>query len=358
MSKMDFKKIKTPCFVYDKNIVHSQIDKILNAFNKYKNFQLFFSIKANNSEIILKEIKKRHLGISVSSIEELEKAKKQNIKKISYTSPLITKRIVNILRKNNSEINFNNITDFDKFGINGDGLRINPEIGWSYLKDYQASSKRSQFGIPINEIDSPNLYKIERLHFHSSSDSYKIDIFIEGLKRILNVAHKFPNLSTINIGGGIAVPILKNDKEFNIKKYAKKVVQTIKEFNKKNKKNIIIQFEPGNYIIRPAGYYVCRLLSKEKKSNLIYYFSDGTRHHFKGISRVERFFFDKKNNLPKKMGIIVGKTCQRSDVLIEKQEIPILDIGNFLVIPETGAYCIVQSDNFHLFKKPKEYLLE
>jgi len=347
-------KKHTPFYIYDQDVISKQIKKIRSAFSDYQNFELLYAIKANYSDIVLEEIKKAKIGIAVSSLGELKKVRKNKIKIISYTAPFIPKEVVQMARKNKVEINFNNYSELVDSHLDNVGARINPEVGWSYFKDYQAGSRSSQFGIPYKEALKMNLSQVSRLHMHTSSDSYQIDVFIEGLKRLLLVAEKFPRITTINLGGGMAVPIGKNGKEFDVRLYARKIIALIREFNKRNGRNLKIQIEPGNYIVRPAGYYISKVMAVEKKNGKIFYFIDGTKHHLKGLANVEKIDFVTRASKETKASII-GCTCQRSDVFIDYAKIPILNIGDLVIVSMAGAYCLVQSDNFHLLDKPKEF---
>ncbi len=339
---------QTPAFIYDMLIIEEQINAIINAFKKYKNFELFYSIKANYHTEILKLVKKLNLGASVSSEEELQRAKKIGFKKISYTAPYTPH---NISTNKFIEINFNNFSEITT--EQNVGLRVNPLIGWSYLQNTCTANIESQFGIPINKVKKMNLSNIIRLHMHTSSDSYKIDIFTTALKRVLEVIKLNPQIKTINIGGGIAVPIGKNEKEFNISLFAQEIIAELKKFNLLYNRDLKLQFEPGNYIVRPSGQYICKIIAKEEKFNKIYYFTDGTKHHLKGINTITKII-TRDTPANKKSGYIVGKTCQRGDIIF-KGILPELNVGDIITIPNTGAYCFVQADNFHLIPKPKNY---
>ncbi|EFK96101.1 Diaminopimelate decarboxylase [sediment metagenome] len=347
-------KNKTPFYLCDKGIISEQIKKIQVAFSTYKNFELLYAIKANYSDIVLEEIKKTNIGVAVSSLNELKKVLQYNFKTISYTAPYISKEVLSLAIKNKVEINYNNFSDFQDSKIKNAGVRLNPEIGWSYFKDFSAGVIGSQFGISWKEALNLDLSQVTRLHMHTSSDSYNISFFIQGLKRLLKIAVKYPNISTINIGGGIATPIGRDEKEFDIKLYATEIIELIELFNKKHQRNLRIQIEPGNYIVRPSIYYVCKIQAMDKKNNSLCYYTDGTKHHLRGIFNIQKINFITKSK-EKSKAKIFGCTCQRADVIYDDLEIPKLVVGDLAVIPMTGAYCLVQSDNFHLLDKPYEF---
>jgi diaminopimelate decarboxylase len=348
-------KNKTPFYLCDRNIIREQINKLQSAFSSYDNFELLYAVKANYSDAVLKEIFKLKIGAAVSSPEELKKVQKYGIKPISYVAPYTPKTIIQLAKNNKIELNYNNYSELQNNQINNSGIRINPEVGWSFIKDFRAGAKDSQFGISYKYVTDFDLSMVTRLHMHTSSDSYKINIFILGLKRLLAIASKLPKVNTINIGGGIAVPLEITEKDFNIKKYALEIIKVVKKFNKQYNRNVKIQIEPGSYIVRPSTYYISKVKAIEKKNNNItYYYLDGTKHHLKGLVNIQKLNFITKSN-KKTNAKIFGCTCQRSDIIYNNSKIPNLKIDDLVVIPMTGAYCLVQSDNFHLLQKPNKY---
>jgi diaminopimelate decarboxylase len=352
----DLKELRkeTPYYIYDLQVIRKQIITILNAFSKYAKFNLYYSIKANNCKEILEEISKFNIGVSVSSMEEYNAANDVGFKNISYTAPMITPEVLELAKENKIKINLNNASELNN-KLTNIGLRINPKIGWSYLKDHAAASEDSQFGVPLEEVSQLDLSKISRLHMHTSSDSYEIALFIRALKKILNIAKDYPNITEINIGGGIGTPIDEGVSEFNMELFASKIIQIIEQFNKTYARELILNFEPGSYIVRAAGNYVCKIISLDKKQGKLFYFTDGTKHHLHGLATIGKIQFI-TNSKQKKLAKLVGRTCQRSDILLE-QELPILHRGDFVIIKYAGAYCEVAANQFHALKLPKNYFI-
>lgn len=345
----------TPCFAYDLNSLRKKISSVQNAFESYENFELFYAVKANSNKKILKEATKNGLGLHVSTAEELKLALSLRCKKISFTSPIITSEIIKLKKIHDFEININNKSDFKLLPkkITRLGLRINPLIGWSERSDAKAGGKYSQFGIPINELDSKIIRKVSSLHCHTSSDSFKQTIFIKQLKELLKIAKNNKNITSINIGGGIGVPIWENEKEFEIEKFSNKIIKILNDFNKLNSTSLLFRLELGNYLIREAGAYICEVVQIEKKSGKTFIFTNGTKHHIRGLNPDSATFKTKSNKM--QTATIVGCTCQRGDILLENNKIPALKVKDLIIFANAGAYCSAQADNFHLIPKPTEY---
>lgn len=349
-----FEEKETPYFLYDLDKLAKKVDMIKKAFSSYKNFELYFAMKANSNKLLLKEIIKKNLGLHASSIYELNLALSLNCKKISYTAPFITKKILQIKRVHDFKININNKIDLTFFSnFDNVGLRINPLVGYAEKLETRAGGRYSQFGIPFNEIDFDALQQISGLHCHTSSDSFDQSIYIKQLKILLKLAKQNKKINSINIGGGIGVPIWKNEKPFNVSKFAKKIIKILNDFNEKNSTSILLELELGNYLVRECCVYVCKVMQIEEKFKKRYIFTDGTKHHLRGIAPDHAQYITKSKI--KKNSVITGCTCQRGDILLKDKSVPLLKIGDLIFINNTGAYCSSQTDNFHLLPKPKEY---
>lgn len=357
MKKMKIKlpTKNTPFFLYNIQTLRRQINIVKNCFASYKNFELYFAMKANNNKVILREIIKNGLGLHVSTIQELKLAQSLKCKKISYTAPIIKEEIIQLQKIDNFEINLNNKSDFNLLpsDIKNIGIRINPLIGWSETKKTKAGGKFSQFGIPIDELDTKILQKITGLHCHTSSDSFKQSIYINQLKKLLKLAKKNKRITSINIGGGIGVPIWKNEKIFNMPEFSEKIIKTLNDFNKNNSTPIKLKLEIGNYLVRESGLYICKVIQTEKKFGRKFIFTNGTTHHLRGICPDSANYITGSKKT--ESSTIIGCTCQRDDILFKSENIPFLKKNDLILISNTGAYCSSQADNFHLIPKPKEY---
>ncbi|MCH7828551.1 hypothetical protein IH982_01615 [Patescibacteria group bacterium] len=340
---------RTPVFLYDVNHVKGQVERIKNAFSSYTNFKLLYAVKANNNPEILKQLSRMGLGFHVSSLEELKAARKVS-KDISFTGPVLTSEILQYIKRNSVKANANSIPDLKKIASMKDvGLRINPRIGWSYGAGIASGSKESHFGVSPEEfrsIPAKLRNRITRLHMHTSSDSYRIGLFIEAFQRLLKITEKHPSVLVINIGGGIAAPIGSEESEFDITTYAKRIIAEAEKFGKKHKRILKIQVEPGNYIVRGAGYYIVRIHSVLQRRGRYYFFSDGTIHHIRGLLNERRPYSFRKS--PLVYGAILGASCQVGDILVPFKKMPKLREGDLVAIPKAGAYCAVQAAQFNM----------
>lgn len=49
---------------------------------------------------------------------------------------------------------------------------------------------------------------------------------------------------------------------------------------------------------------------------------------------------------------IAGKFCESGDILVQNISLPAVQAGDFIAIPDCGAYCIPMSSNYNGFLKP------
>jgi diaminopimelate decarboxylase len=55
---------------------------------------------------------------------------------------------------------------------------------------------------------------------------------------------------------------------------------------------------------------------------------------------------------------IAGKFCESGDILINDINLPALDSGDLIAIPDSGAYCLAMASNYNAALKPPVILVK
>ncbi len=50
--------------------------------------------------------------------------------------------------------------------------------------------------------------------------------------------------------------------------------------------------------------------------------------------------------------IVVGRQCESGDVLVDGIDLPPAQVGDLLVVPATGAYCLTMANNYNGSRRP------
>ena len=154
------KVCETPFYVYSQ-------EKIINQVNKTKEIlgnNIFYSVKSNSNQAILKLMQSLGIGADVVSSGELKRALKAGFdpKKIIFEGVgkseqdllyAIHKNIRLINTESLAEIKLLNNLAKEKNKIVDIGVRLNPDIDGETLSKISTGKKTDKFGIEIENID-------------------------------------------------------------------------------------------------------------------------------------------------------------------------------------------------------------
>jgi diaminopimelate decarboxylase len=191
------------------NIIDENIEKIKNFFLKNNlSYDLYYSFKANKSEMIVKYLSEKGIGIETSSEKELEKAKKFSQKIICQGPKNDT--YLKLIQKNNQTINV--VNDNEEL-IKSIRMKIkNIIIRIGNLKNNNFVENYTHFGLDEDEIENTiktiknNEKYINFLgfsfHLDTTSDDLKIIYLSKAIYFLIKAKMIGLKPKYLNIGGG------------------------------------------------------------------------------------------------------------------------------------------------------------
>ena len=104
--------------------------------------------------------------------------------------------------------------------------------------------------------------------------------------------------------------------------------------------------ELGRYLVAEAGVYVCRVVDKKVSRGHTFLVCDGGMHHHLAASgnfgQVVRKNYPvtigNRQGAPTERVSVVGPLCTPLDILADRMELPQADIGDLVVVMQSGAY--------------------
>ena len=258
----------TPVYVYDADRITQQYEKLTKAFAD-SNVKFFYACKALTNINILKHIRSIGCNVDCSSINEAKLALLAGFdaSQILYTSNSIHFSEIQAAVELGIHINIDSLSNLKKFGQKYGhnypvGIRLRPNIMAGGNIKISTGHDRSKFGIPVEQlpdiletVSKYNLH-IQNLHIHTGSDIKDVDIFVKGIEVLFDIIPHFPELSSVDLGGGFKVPYKVGDAETDMILLSQKVKTAFAEHPVA--KDLQIWFEPGKYMVSECGY----LLSK------------------------------------------------------------------------------------------------
>ncbi len=360
---------QTPFYAYDRQLLTQRVADLRKAMPV--DLKIHYAMKANPMPAIVQHMANITDGLDVASAGEMKVALDTTMpaKNISMAGPgkrpeelrqaVAAGITINVESFNELEIL---ATQSEQLGITANvAVRINPafELKASGMK---MGGGPKQFGIDEEQVpDTLKRIKALDLHFKgfhifSGSQNLKAESIIEAQQKSIALAIRLADdcpspIEKLNIGGGYGIPYFPGDTRLDTV-----AVGEALEKSMQNARNQIpsaeVIIELGRYLVGEAGIYVCRIIDKKISRGQIFLVCDGGLHHHLAASG--NFGQVIRKNYPTAIGNkmeadiketvnIVGPLCTPLDILADKIELPKANIGDLVVIFQSGAYGITAS---------------
>lgn len=362
----------TPVYVYHAEKIAEQYLKLKNAFKK-SDSKFFYACKSLTNINVLKWMKQIGASLDCVSINEVMLGLKAGFepKEILFTPNCVDFEEIEAGKNLGVNINIDNISILEQFG-NRYGhsypvcIRLNPHIMAGGNYKISTGHVDSKFGISIHQlrhieriVKSTNL-NVTGLHMHTGSEIKDVNVFLQGLEVMFEIARHFDNLEFIDLGSGFKVPYQEGDTETDVDQLGEKVAEAFEAFQKETGKNLQIWFEPGKYLVSEAGYFVVKAnVVKQTTATVFAGVNSGFNHLIRPMF-YDSFHLIKNISNPngaERIYTVVGNICE-TDTFAWDRKLNEVREGDFLVFFNAGAYGFEMSSNFNSRLKPAEVLVK
>ena len=363
----------TPLYVYDETIIKSRCKQLKQAFVDVP-VDWMYAVKANDNPHILKIIQQAGFGFDTVSFEEVLLSLRvgQSADQIFYTENNITDHEMKAAAHEGVTLNigsFSRLEQFVKSGLAQEcTIRVNPQIGDGHHAKVDTGNKDSKFGIRLDLIpDAVSMaakygVKITGLHIHIGSGIQKPENLTNAMNVLIKIGHQLPDLRHINFGGGFPIPYRENELPFSIQEFVRKATPILKNEFDRRKGNIRFIFEPGRWIVAPAGLLLTRVNTVKDQGRVSFIGTDTGFNHLLRPALYEAYHavvnVTKTEIIPSTNYTIAGNICESGDILAEDRLLPETQIGDLLAICDTGAYGMTMASNYNRRALPAEVLIE
>ncbi len=373
------KKYPTPFHIYDEKGIRENARKLKEAFAWNKGFREFFAVKAAPNPYLMKIMKEEGFGSDSSSMAELILSHKSGIngENIFFSSNDTPADEFIKARELGAVINlddFSHIDFLDKvcglpeilsFRYNPGPLREgNAIIGHPEEAKYGFTREQLFRGFEI--IKSRGVKRFG-LHTMVASNELSPDYFIENARMLFELALEINSKTGIrfdfvNMGGGFGIPYKPEQSAVDMayvgngirKEYEKMIEGT-------DLHPLKIYMESGRMMTGPYGYLVAKVLHKKEiyknyigldacMANLMRPGLYGAYHHIT-VPGKEDTPCNKKYD-------ITGSLCENNDKFAVDRMLPEIEIGDIIVIHDTGAHGHSMGFNYNGKLRSAELLLK
>lgn len=374
------KTYPTPYHLYDEAGIRRNVENLKKAFSWNKGYKEYFAVKATPNPYLVNILREYGCGLDCSSLTELMFAKALNVtgEDIMFSSNDTPAEEFAYANKIGATINLDDFTHIE-FLENICGIpetiscRFNPGGYFKIANSIMDNPGDSKYGFTKEQlIEGFKLLKAKGaknfgIHAFLASNTVSNEYYPELARILFELAVELKELTGvsikfINLSGGIGVPYTpdqnKND-IFVIGEGVRKAFEDILVPNGLG--DVAIYTELGRYMMAPYGCLVTKAIHEKHTYkeyigvdacavNLMRPAMYGAYHHITVMGK-ENEPCDHKYD-------VTGSLCENNDKFAVDRMLPKIDMGDFLVIHDTGAHGFAMGYNYNGKLKSAELLLK
>jgi diaminopimelate decarboxylase len=369
----------TPFHIYDEKAIRANARRLTKAFAWAPEFREYFAVKACPNPHILKILKEEGFGADCSSLPELLLAEKAGItgERIMFTSNDTPAGEYRKAKALGAVINLDDVSHIPFLETHA-GLpellcfRYNP----GPLREGNAiigKPEEAKYGFTRAQLAEG--YRIIRdkgvkrfgLHTMIASNELNPQYFVDTARMLLSLAAELAQelgirFEFINIGGGIGIPYRPEQEAVDLEQVSRGIREAYDELARpRGLHPLRLYMEMGRLVTGPYGFLVTRVLHLKDTyrrylgvdacmANLMRPGIYGAYHHITVMG--------KENHPASRIYDVTGSLCENNDKFAIQRPLPEVEIGDLLVIHDTGAHGYAMGFNYNGKLRSAELLLK
>lgn len=374
------KKYPTPFHLYEEKKIRENFRRLRETFSWTAEFREYFAVKALPNPKIIKILAEDGAGTDCSSLAELIISERAGItgEKIMLTSNDTPAEEFQKAISLGAIINLDDITHIDFLEKCAGfpkilSFRYNPADIMNSGNDIIGKPSEAKYGLTRQQIF--DAYKISQnkgvkrfgLHTMIASNERATETFLYTAQIMFELAAEIKkqlgiNLEFVNLGGGFGIPYRPEENPVDYKAIGAGIFELYKKILVPcGLEKIRIATESGRAITGDAGWLVSTVIHEKNTyknyigldscmANLMRPALYGAYHHITILG---------KENLPaENVYDVTGSLCENNDKFAINRKLPKIDIGDILIIHDTGAHGHAMGFNYNGKLRSAELLLK
>lgn len=365
-------EVGTPVYIYSLGRALHNLERVRSAFQALRP-HIHYSAKANANLAVLHALVEAGAGIDTVSAGEIYKALKAGARPESIVFAGVGKTAEEIAYAVEQGVGWFNVENIAECALINDcagaagrppvriALRLNPQVTADTHPYIATGHGGAKFGLTAEAIthllarqsDYPHL-DFAGIHLHIGSQLHDTAATQQAVQAALALIAPYPNIHTVNIGGGLPVAYSADEHIPDWSAFAATLEPLLRGYE--------VLLEPGRSIIADAGILVAQVLYVKKQAGQIFYITDGSmaelirpalyqaHHEIVPVNTVHPAETEVKAN-------IVGPVCETTDVLGRDVSLPEMQPGDLLAALTAGAYGMVMASNYNARPRPPEVVV-
>ncbi len=354
----------TPFFAYDRSLLRSRVAELRRALPPQ--VKLHYAMKANPMPAVVGLVAGLVEGIDVASAGELKVALDAGADpaEISFAGPGKRAGELRQAVACGVLVNVESMRELpvlarasEELGLPARvAVRVNPdfELKGSGMK---MGGGPKQFGIDVEVVPEMLAWiareklSFEGFHLFAGSQNLRAESICEAQQKSYELAlrlaqHAHSPVKFLNLGGGFGIPYFPGERRLDLAPVGANL-QGLVERAARELPAAHIVIELGRYLVGEAGVYVTRVVDRKVSRGQVYLVCDGGLNHHLAASG--NFGQVVRKNYPvtvatrastgaREVASAVGPLCTPLDLLADRMDLPMADVGDLVVVFQSGAY--------------------
>ena len=371
----------TPFHLYDEKGIRKNVKALKEAFSWNPGFKEYFAVKANANPFLMKILQEYGCGLDCSSYTELMLAEAMGVTgdEIMFSSNNTPAEEFAYAEKLGAIINLDDITHIDflekTIGYIPETIscRYNPGGLFKISNDIMDNPGDSKYGMTRTQL--AKAFQILKgkgakkfgIHSFLASNTVTNEYYPMLAKLLFEEAVALQeetgvHIAFINLSGGIGIPYTPDQTPNDIRIIGEGVREVYEEvLVPAGMGDVAIYTELGRFMMGAYGCLVTKVIHEKQiykdyigvdacAVNLMRPAIYGAYHHITVIGK-EHLPLDHKYD-------VVGALCENNDKFAIDRMLPKTEIGDYLVIHDTGAHGFAMGYNYNGKLKSAELLLK
>ena len=359
---------QTPFYAYDRGLLRARVAELRASLPAA--IELHYAMKANPMPAVVGLMATLVDGIDVASAGELKVALDAGTdpREVSFAGPgkrdgeLVQAVAAGVL------VNIESMRELpvlagasQRLGLPARvAVRVNPdfELKGSGMK---MGGGPKQFGIDVAQV--PEVMgriaeaglAFEGFHLFAGSQNLRAEAICEAQRKSFDLALRLATLATqpvrfLNLGGGFGIPYFPGEQRLDLGPIGENLANLV-ERAQRELPHAALVIELGRYLVGEAGVYVARVVDRKQSGGQVFLVCDGGLHHHLAASgnfgQVVRKNYPvttspgapggRANVVPESVSV-VGPLCTPLDMLADRMALPHAEVGDLVVVFQSGAY--------------------
>lgn len=376
----------TPFHLYDEAGIRANMEAVREAFSWNPGFREYFAVKANPNPALISILREYGCGCDCSSSTELMIARALNVPgpEIMFSSNDTPAADFRLARELDAIVNFDDISHIPFFErVAGPipetvSCRFNPGGLFRLANDIMDNPGDSKYGMTEEQLFEAFRMLRERgaktfgIHAFLASNTVTNDYYPALARILFELAVRLQretgaHVGFVNLSGGVGIPYRPDEPANDIRAIGEGVRRAFEEILvPAGMGDVAIYTEMGRFMLGPYGCVVTRAIHEKLiykdyigvdacSADLMRPAMYGAYHHITVMGQADGP--DKSQEAATRTYDVTGGLCENNDKFAIDRKLPEIEIGDLLIIHDTGAHGHSMGYNYNGRLRSAEVLL-